>query len=372
MQIKNQKLEIKKHEKFCSEEKMKKRLVILKEDLPEYKLKTGTMGIIESPAENKDGATVDVLFFEGTNKNDKNFRTVKCDKIDKNKLIKIEDFYSGNRLKSDSIRLKIALCLYFPLGVLLAVSRVSLLLLILIFAMFLPFLRNNSKFVVVCSYIAGIIPVFKNKKEFYKSDAKTVVVNHVSLSDHTVFQSFNKIYFLSIKLAQQNLIYKIFYPILRGNVLLLDKSEGVQELEQRIQKALQKEPQAKLAIFPEGTVHNGNFLHYFHSFAFSLGDSVLPATLKITSIFPIHYYPFGKSQIINTLLIPFLPFSIYHCNLLPTVYRKEGETDSEFAYRVQQLMAEDLNIIGTNVTNKHKKLYTKNKEFYRDIIEGSF
>ena len=346
----------------------KKQLVLLKEGLPEYKLKTGTLGVIDSLDGNNE-SDVNVLFFEGTNKNDKNFRTIECNKIDKNKLIRIEDFYSTNRLKSDSLWIKIALGLYFPVGVLLAISRVTLLLLILILSIPLPFVRHNSKFVVFCSYIAGIIPVFKNKKEFYKSDAKTVVSNHVSLSDHTVFQSFNKIYFLSVKLAQQNLIYKIFYPILRGNVILLEKNEPVPELEQRIKRSLQKEPHAKLAIFPEGTVHNGNFLHFFHSFAFSLGDSVLPATLKLKTIFPIYYYPFGKSQIINTVLIAFLPFTIYHCHLLPTVHRKEGETDREFAYRVQQLMAADLNIIGTNITNKHKKLYTKNKEFYRDLID---
>jgi 1-acyl-sn-glycerol-3-phosphate acyltransferase len=343
----------------------KKQLVILKEDIPEHNLKTGTMGLVESQYEKN----VDIIFFEGTSKNDKNFKTIKCNKINKNKLIKIEDFYTDKRLKSDSIWLKIALCLYFPLGLLLAIFRVSLLFVILIFAIFLPFLKNNSKFVVFCSYIAGIIPVFENKEEFYKSDAKTVVVNHVSLSDHTVFQSFNKIYFLSNRLEQQNLIYKIFYPILRGNVILLDKEESVNQLQERIKKALQKEPHAKLAIFPEGTVHNGNYLHYFHSFAFSLGDSILPATLKITSVFPVYYYPFTKGQIISTLLIPFLPFSIYHCKLLPTVYRKQGETDKEFAYRVQKLMAKDLNIIGTNVTDKHKKIYKKNREFYRALID---
>jgi hypothetical protein len=114
-------------------------------------------------------------------------------------------------------------------------------------------------------------------------------------------------------------------------------------------------------------VHNGQFLHFFHSFAFSLGDSVLPATVKISSIFPIYYYPFAKSQVANLLWTLFLPYNIYRCKLLPTAYREEGETKEDFAYRVQQLMADDLGVLATCVSNKHKRLYTKNKEFYRDF-----
>jgi len=344
---------------------MKKQLVLLKKDLPEYNLKTGTMGLVDSLEKNK----VDVLFFEIKNIATKETKIAKCDQIDRNNLIRIEDFYTTNRLKSDSIWVKILLCIYSPIGILLAVSRLLLGILILGLTQILPFLKNDNNFVVFFSYLGGFIPVIENKEEFNKSKAKVVVSNHISLLDHTAFQPFNKVYALSTRMLEQNLLYKTFFSILGGGLVQLRKNESIKELEKRIDILLKEEPFAKMLIFPEGTVHNGRFLHFFHSFAFSLSDSVLPATLRIFSIFPICYYPFGKNQVFNLLWIIFLPFNFYHCKLLPTVYRRKDETYQEFAYRVQQIIASDLNITGTNVTNKLKHLYTANREFYKDFIK---
>ena len=344
---------------------MKKQLIILKEDLPDYGLKTGSMGLVNS----LNGDKTDVLFFEITDLKNKQAETKRLNNIDTSKLMKIEDFYSKDRLKSNSIWLKILLALYSPIGITLVVTKILIALCLLFVAMFVPFLRFNNKFVVFLSYLCGWFPVIENKEEFDRSNAKVVVSNHVSLVDHTVFQPFNKAYFLANKLSEQNLLYKIFFPIFIGGLFELRKGEPVPELEKRVNKLLEEDPSAKLAVFPEGTVHNGKFLHFFHSFAFSLGDSVLPTTLKISSIFPIHYYPFAKSQVCNLLWTLFLPYNIYRCRVLPTVYREEGETNQEFAYRVQQLMAEDLDVMATCVSNKHKKLYTKNREFYREFID---
>ena len=346
---------------------MKKQLVILKHDMPEHNLKTGSMGLVNSLDKDK----TDVLFFTIKNFKSKEAETIKLNDFDTDNLMRIEDFYIRDRFKYDSIWLNILLPLYFPVGILLTATKLLIGLFLLFIAMFVPALRFNNKFVVFLSYIAGWFPVIENKEEFDKSDAKVILSNHVSLVDHTVFQPFNKAYFLANKLSEQNLLYKIFFPIFVGGLFELRKGEPVPELAKRVDKLLKEKPYAKLAVFPEGTVHNGKFLHYFHSFAFSLGDSVLPATVRIRSIFPIYYYPFGKTQVINLLWTLFLPYNIYRCKLLPTIYRNEGETNEEFAYRVQQLIADDLNVIATHVSYKHKKLYTKNREFYRDFIDQS-
>ena len=147
----------------------------------------------------------------------------------------------------------------------------------------------------------------------------------------------------------------------------MQKGETISQLEERIAKLFKIEPYAKMLIFPEGTVHNGNFMHFFHSFSFTLSESILPATLRIFSIFPICYYPFGKNQVFNLLWTIFLPVNFYHCKLLPTVKRKENEMHQEFAYRVQQLIAKDLGVLGTNLTNHHKHLYTTDREFYEKL-----
>ena len=342
----------------------KKQLVILKEDLPEYNLKTGTMGLVDSLKNDY----VDVLFFEILNIKTKKVKETKCSNLDKNKLIKIENFYTTNRLKSKNIWVKIGLCLYFPIGALLAINRLILGGLILGLIQIIKPLQFNNTFVSVLCYLGGFVPIIKNKEEFEKSDAKVIVSNHVSLLDHTAFQSFNKACSLSTRMLAQNLLYKIFFSMLGGELVQLDEKQTIPELKNRLGDLLEDAPYKKILIFPEGTVHNGKFLHFFHSFAFTLSDSVLPVTLKIRSLFPICYYPFGKDQILNLLWTIFLPVNFYHCTLLPTAHREPDETPQEFAYRVQQLIASDLNIIGTNVTNKQKSLYTKDREFYRDFI----
>lgn len=348
---------------------MKKQLIVLKEDIPDHNLKTGYMGLVDS-LDSLDKDKTDVLFFTITDFKNKKAETKELNDIDTSKLMRIEDFYITDRLKSNSVWTKILLLLYSPIGITLVLTKFSIAFFMLFIAMFIPALRFNNKFVVFLSYIAGWFPVIENKEEFDKSDAKILVSNHVSLVDHTVFQPFNKAYFLANKLSEQNLLYKIFFPIFIGGLFELKKGEAVPELAKRVDELLKEDPSAKLAVFPEGTVHNGKFLHFFHSFAFSLGDSVLPATVKISSIFPIYYYPFAKSQVANLLWTLFLPYNIYRCKLLPTVYREEGETKEDFAYRVQQLMATDLDVMATSVSNKHKRLYTKNREFYLDPAFG--
>lgn len=342
---------------------MKEQLIILKEDIPDYNLKTGSMGIVDSLDQDK----TDVLFFNIKDFKNKKAEAKKICDINTNKLMRIEDFYTEDRLKSKSIWLKILLLLYSPIGLTLVLSKFTIAFICLFIAAFIPALRFNKRFVVFLSYIAGWFPVIENKEEFDKSDAKVIVSNHVSLVDHTVFQPFNKAYFLANKLSEQNFLYKIFFPIFIGGLFELIRGESVADLEKRVNKLFKENSRAKLAVFPEGTVHNGKYLHFFHSFAFSLGDSVIPASVKISSIFPIHYYPFNKSQVCNLLWTLFLPYNIYRCKVLPTVYKKEGETKEDFAYRVQKLIAEDLNIIATCVSNKHKKAYTKNRKFYRDF-----
>jgi len=351
---------------FHWREKMKKQLIVLKEDLPDYDLKTGHMGVVDS----LDKEKTDVVFFTITDFKNKKAETKELKDVDTAKLMRIEDFYTTDRLKSNSILTKILLLLYSPIGITLVLTKLSIAFFMLFIAMFIPALRFNNKFVVFLSYIAGWFPVIENKEEFNKSDAKVVVSNHVSLVDHTVFQPFNKAYFLANKLSEQNLLYKIFFPIFVGGLFELKKGEPVPELAKRVDELLEENPSAKLAVFPEGTVHNGEFLHFFHSFAFSLGDSVLPATVKISSIFPIYYYPFAKNQVCNLLWTLFLPYNIYRCKLLPTVYREKRETKEDFAYRVQQLMADDLGVLASCVSNKHKRLYTKNREFYLDPAFG--
>jgi hypothetical protein len=346
---------------------MKKQLVVLSQDIPEHGLKTGCMGLVNSLDKDK----TDILFFEIEDFKNKKTKITKLKEVDTNKLIRIEDFYINKRLKTNSIWLKILLLLYSPVGLALVATKLLIGLFLLVISLFVPYLRFNNKFVIFLSYIAGWFHVVENKEEFDKSDAKVLVSNHVSLSDHTVFQPFNKAYFLANKLSEQNLLYKIFFPIFVGGIFELIKGESVPDLEKRVRKLFENNPYAKLAVFPEGTVHNGNYLHFFHSFAFSLGDSVLPATIKISSLFPVRHYPFGKTQVGSLLWSLFLPYNIYHCKLLPTVYRQNGESNKDFAYRVQQLIANDLNIIATCVSNKHKKLYAQNKEFYLDLIDES-
>jgi 1-acyl-sn-glycerol-3-phosphate acyltransferase len=341
-----------------------KQLVILKEDIFDDDLKAGPMGLVDSLDKDK----VDVLFFNITDFKNKKAETKRLNNIDISKLMRIEDFYTQNRFKSDSIWLKILLLFYFPIGISLIVVRLAFLLIFLILAFIFPFsFFRSHKFIKFLTI--GIFWFFKfdNKEELGKSDANIIVSNHVTLMDYLAHIFFKDVFILANPVNGRDILSRIFSPIMGGNLIELKKGETPIALSQRIKNFLGHTK--KLYIYPEGTIFDGSFLHHFHSFAFSLGNSVLPITIKVKSIFPICYYPFAKSQLVNVLWQLAMPYSIYCCKLLPTVYTEENENREEFAYRVQQLMADDLDVMATCISNKHKKLYTKNREFYREFIE---
>ncbi|KAE8628434.1 hypothetical protein XENTR_v10000010 [Xenopus tropicalis] len=116
-----------------------------------------------------------------------------------------------------------------------------------------------------------------------------------------------------------------------------------------------------LLLFPEEETTSGRTgLLHFSSWPFSLSDSVQPLTLTVQRPL-IAAAVSGCSWVTELFWLLFIPFTVYQVRWLPPVTRHTRESDEEFAFRVQQMMAGSLGVAATRHTGADRAEYLKRR-----------
>ncbi|XP_055096636.1 lipid droplet-regulating VLDL assembly factor AUP1 isoform X4 [Symphalangus syndactylus] len=124
-------------------------------------------------------------------------------------------------------------------------------------------------------------------------------------------------------------------------------------------------PPTPLLLFPEEEATNGREgLLRFSSWPFSIQDVVQPLTLQVQR--PLVSVTVSDASWVSELLWSlFVPFTVYQVRWLRPVHRQLGETNEEFALRVQQLVAKELGQTGTRLTPADKAEHMKRQRHPR-------
>ncbi|KAF7658234.1 hypothetical protein LDENG_00015820 [Lucifuga dentata] len=264
----------------------------------------------------------------------------------------IEDMFDFRRLPKDGLVL-LLLLIYFPVGLCLMFLRIFIGVHIFLVSCALPecFVR---RFIVrtMCS-VLGMHVRQKNLRSRDKN-TKLYICNHVTEFDHNII----------------NLLTPCNTPHLEGSTGFVCWARGFMEmhsasgqgvLAETLQRYCSTEGTLPLLLFPEEDTTNGRVgLLKFSSWPFSLTDSFQPVALRVTR--PLIALNTPESSWLTELLWTFFaPCTVYHVSWLPPVSRQDGESNQEFANKVQELLACELGLVSTKITKADKAEHIKKK-----------
>lgn len=109
-----------------------------------------------------------------------------------------------------------------------------------------------------------------------------------------------------------------------------------------------------LLFFPEGWDTNTKTgLMVYQKFLFSLGKPILPVALRAwVPLIPVEPGVLGTSVLREVLWLFFYPVLVFDVKFLEPQQKRDGESDVEFAKRVQEMTAKELQICATNYSYK--------------------
>jgi 1-acyl-sn-glycerol-3-phosphate acyltransferase len=232
-----------------------------------------------------------------------------------------KEMFNQSWLKNDNWWVKALLPLCFLVGLVFLILRLLIIIIIAAVGISLAHMGItvlSRPLLLLGALVCGWIPVVSGWKNM-ETEHAVVVSNHITMFDHLVcWFAHSKLLFLSNPMKGQNIMYKLFWPVMKPFTVTIDSKQTVVQLADSVKKQCELK-QSKLFVFPEGTVGNGKHLYEFRSFAFTHGD-VLPLAIKAYPAFPfIRLYPFMCNQLAHVLLMIAMPFVIYRVKILPVV-----------------------------------------------------
>jgi len=110
-----------------------------------------------------------------------------------------------------------------------------------------------------------------------------------------------------------------------------------------------------LLFFPEGWDTNCKTgILLYQKFLFSLGKPIVPVALKVHIPFlPLSASMLGTSVLREVLWLFFYPCIIFNLTFMQPQSIQKGETEIQFARRVQCMTANTLGVVATEYTYKH-------------------
>ncbi|KAG1700934.1 Ancient ubiquitous protein 1 [Nymphon striatum] len=121
-------------------------------------------------------------------------------------------------------------------------------------------------------------------------------------------------------------------------------------------------------IYPEGSTTNGKVgLLKFGSWPFSLDKPIQPIAIKRVGSDKIALCVIGSRWWTDLLWVFFSPITTFKLKVLPVVEKTKEETVEDFSKRVQQDIANELNLKATNYTCHDKLDYVKKILFEQKI-----
>lgn len=263
---------------------------------------------------------------------------------------RVEQLFDFTRLPSDSFLLALLL-LYTPFGLCLMLLRIFIGLHVFLVSSAIPDSLIRRFIVRVMCSVLGMF-VSQNDPRQRDKSVKAYVCNHVSPFDHNMI----------------NLLTPCNTPLLEGHSGFVSWARGYVELgwrdsRPRMAETLRQysslEGASPLLLFPEEEMTNGKVgLLKFSSWPFSVNSTLQPVALTIKRPF-ISASVVESSWVSELLWMFFTPFTVYQVRWLPTMSQREGESDEEFAIRVQEHLALELGIVSTPHTKSDKAEYVK-------------
>ncbi|XP_051866011.1 lipid droplet-regulating VLDL assembly factor AUP1 [Pristis pectinata] len=263
---------------------------------------------------------------------------------------RVEQLFDFRRLPTDGLILTL-LVLYAPFGICLMLLRIFIGIHVFLVSSALPdnFLRR-----IIVRAMCSVLGMFVSQTDPRQRDknVKTYIANHVTQFDHNVL----------------SFIAPCHTPLLEGRSGFVSWARGYLELgwvdsRTRLVESLREynslEGERTLLLFPEDEMTNGKVgLLKFSSWAFSVDSTIQPVVLTVKRPF-IAVSVVDSSWVAELLWMFFIPFTIYQVRWLPSMSQMEGESEEEFAVRVQEHLAMELGIVSTHHTKSDKLEYLK-------------
>ena len=124
------------------------------------------------------------------------------------------------------------------------------------------------------------------------------------------------------------------------------ESKDRQVMARRIRAHAADTSKPPLLVFPEGTCVNNEYVVMFKRGAFELGTCIVPVAIKYNKIFVDAYWNSRKQSFAQHLFSLMTSWAVV-CDVyyMDPQYRREGETSTEFAGRVKEMIAKQARLI---------------------------
>ncbi|XP_069488610.1 lipid droplet-regulating VLDL assembly factor AUP1 isoform X2 [Ambystoma mexicanum] len=202
----------------------------------------------------------------------------------------------------------------------------------------------------MCSLLGMLVS--QNDPRLRDRTVKVYICNYTTQFDHNII----------------NFLFSCNTPMLNGvpgfwcwarGFMELGTTWSRSELVEHLKQYVSQEGSLPLLLFPEEVATNGRVgLLKFSSWPFSIQDDVQPVAMHVQRPFVAASLP-DSSFVTELFWTLFVPFTEYQVRWLPTVCKREGESNEELAVRVQELLAVELGIVSTHFTPADRAEYLK-------------
>eukprot|EP01132_Coremiostelium_polycephalum_P002680 gene2680-3325_t len=276
------------------------------------------------------------------------------------KKIELRDLFNYGRWKKPFTIKHLLFLFYLPFGLLLWPFRLLANVIIFVSVLILP-KTIGYKIRHALKYTMGIFTTYNGLENFPKPGDKNAprvfVSNH--LSDFDPYSLFllepNFHILVAGHIANVPLVGKAYAKMNTIYVDPTNKDKARLDVLDSLNHST-----LPLMLYPEAGLTSGkNGLMMFHKFVFGLGYSVLPIAMKIKDPWPVEVDYLGSSWFKNFFWWILVPYHRFELTFLPKQTKQTDESDSEFAARVQALIANNLGVEATNYTYAQKKELAK-------------
>ncbi|KAK5581269.1 hypothetical protein RB653_001300 [Dictyostelium firmibasis] len=274
--------------------------------------------------------------------------------------VKIEQLFNHGRWKLPFTMKHLLFCLYLPFGIILWPIRLVIIVLLFSLTLFLP--KSFSKYSKPMTKLAMGIKTKYNglenlPKKGDKSGARILVCNH--LTDFDPYPLFGVLeenhVMVGAHIKDVPIVGKLYEKF---NTIYVDQNNKPKARIDVLNSLSNTD--FPLLIYPEGGLNNGKTgLMMFNKFVFGLGHSICPISMKLHNDWPVEVDYINSSWFKNFFWWLLIPYHNFELTFLPHESIKQDETDSEFATRVQNIIAKQLGLEATLFNYTQKRQYAK-------------
>lgn len=252
--------------------------------------------------------------------------------------------------------------IYFPLGLVILLTRILLISILSVLIKLAPNLQYNSVFIRLTTFAFGIfsrLNTSKNASTTTNSN-KILIANHVSCLDYLAIKSilneFNYTEEPDFSRQIEKNESKLFHVISKFFIQILQTNS---------------KKNSKFRIyFPEQISTNGTYgLIKFDSKLFDQDHSAeyLPLAIRVQhSLIPFKENYINSNDFVNLLVNLFVPFTLYELSILPGETKLDNESSEQFAERIRTKIASTLNVKLINQNHQSlRQIHADYKQFLK-------